>query len=178
MNMKIRNIVKLIVLIFVIMFVYFVSFVNTDKQIQIVGLIIAGLVLIIIGYIYYIENKKMEYIREHSNIKRIILIGSEGKPDKQWSMEGVNSLLIGKNIDGNVVDIDLSDETYADYVSDKHAVLNFADGIWYIEDYSSKNGVGLKKVGEDYTLKLKPNVLYRLDKGDVIYISKIRLHIR
>ncbi len=178
MNIRARNIIKIFVLIFVMFFIYFLCFINTDTDIRIVGLIISGLVIVIIGYIFLLENKRYEVIREQSNISRVILIGSEGRPDKEWSMVGIKSLLIGRNIEDNVVDIDLSDETYSDYVAQKHAVLNFADGIWYIEDYDSVNGIGIKKSGEDCAFRLKPNVLYRLDRGDVIFISKIKLHIR
>lgn len=178
MNIRLRNIIKIIVLIFVIFFIYFLCFINTDTDIRIIGLLISALIIAIIGYIYVLENRRDEVIKEQSNISKIILIGSEGRPDKEWSMENLKSLLIGRNIENNFVDIDLSDEVYSDYVALKHAVLNFADGIWYIEDYESVNGVGIKKNGEECAFKLKPNVLYRLDKGDVIHIAKIKLHLR
>lgn len=178
MNIKLRNTIKIIILISLVFFIYFLCFVNTDRDIRIVGLVISGLIIAVIGYIFWIENKKYEIIKEQSNISRIILIGSQGKQDKEWSLSDSNSVLIGKNTDNFFVDIDLSDEIYADYIAPKHAVMNFADGIWYIEDYDSVNGVGIKKTGEDYAFKLKPNVLYRLDKGDVIHISKIKLHLR
>ncbi len=178
MNIKLRNFIKIVTLIGLVFFIYFLCFVNTDTDIRIVGLVISGLIIAIIGYLFWVENKKYEIIKEQSNISKIILIGSEGRPDKEWSLVQLNSLLIGKNVDKNLVDIDLSDEAYADYVAPKHAVMNFANGIWYLEDYDSVNGVGIKKVGEEYAFKLKPNVLYRLDKGDVIHISKIKLHLR
>ncbi len=178
MNIKLRNFIKVLVLIGLVFFIYFLCFINTDRDIRIVGLIISGLIIAIIDYIFWIENKRYEVIKELSNISKLILIGSGGKPDKEWSLLEINSLLLGKNMDNNIVDIDLSDEVYADYVAPKHAVMNKADGIWYIEDYDSVNGVGIKKVGEEYAFKLKPNVLYRLDKGDVVHISKIRLHLR
>ncbi len=178
MNIKLRNFIKIIVLIGQVFFIYFLCFINTDTDIRIVGLIISGLTIAIIGYLFWVENKKYEIVKEHSDISKIILIGGNGKPDKEWSLGKLNSLLIGKNMDNLVVDIDLSDDEYADYVAPKHAVMNFAEGIWYIEDYDSVNGVGIKKVGEEYAFKLKPNALYRLDKGDVIHISKIKLHLR
>ncbi len=178
MNIKLRNFIKIVVLIGLVFFIYFLCFINTDRDIRIVGLVISALIIAITGYIFWIENKKYEIIREQSNITKIILIGSQGKPDKEWSLQLMNSILIGKNIDNNFVDIDLGDEVYADYIAPKHAVMNFVDGIWYIEDYDSVNGVGIKKVGEEYAFKLKPNVLYRLDKGDVLHISKIKLHLR
>ncbi len=178
MNIRLRNLIKIIVLIFVIFFIYFLCFINTDTDIRVVGLVISGLILAIIGYIYVLENKKSEVTKEQSNISKIILIGNEGRPDKEWSMENIKSLLIGKSTTNNFVDIDLRDEVYSDYVAPTHAVLNFTDGIWYIEDYESVNGVGIKKNGEEYAFKLKPNVLYRLDKGDVIHIAKIKLYLR
>ncbi len=178
MNIKLRNFIKIIILIGLTFFIYFLCFINTDKDIRILGLVISGLIIAIIGYIFWVENKKYEIIKEQSNISKIILMGSKGKPDMEWSLGLLNSVLIGKNTENVFVDIDLSDDVYADYVAPKHAVMNLADGIWYIEDYDSVNGVGIKKVGEEYAFKLKPNVLYRLDKGDVIHISKIKLHLR
>lgn len=178
MNIKFRNTVKIIILIGLVFYIYFLCFINTDSDIRIIGLIISGLIIVIIGYLFFIENRKYEIIKEYSNISRILLIGEHGKPDKEWSAENINSLLIGKNTESVSVDIDLGDEVYGDYIAPKHAIMNFIDGIWYIEDYDSVNGVGIKKTGEESAFKLKPNVLYRLDKGDVIYISKIKLHLR
>ncbi len=98
MNIRLRNIIKIIVLIFVIFFIYFLCFINTDTDIRVVGLVISGLIVAIIGYLFFIENRKYEIIKEQSNISKIILIGNEGRPDKEWSMEHIKSLLIGRNI--------------------------------------------------------------------------------
>jgi len=52
------------------------------------------------------------------------------------------------------------------------------DGTWYLEDLGSVNGVGLRKKGEEYTLRLKPLTSYKIDEGDAIHISKARILVR
>lgn len=113
-----------------------------------------------------------------SNVKCFVLIAQNGEMEKEWHCEGVRSFLIGK---GNILsdgDIDLSDSYYTDYISPAHAVLNYSQGYWYIEDLNSKNGVGIKKRGEEYALRLKPMTSYKIEQGDIIYISKAKLLVR
>lgn len=113
-----------------------------------------------------------------SNVKRFILITQNGEQEKEWHCEGVRSFLIGKSTANHTVDMDLSDSYYMDYISPAHAVLNYSQGYWYIEDLNSKNGVGIKKRGEEYALRLKPMTSYKVEQGDIIYISKVKLLVR
>lgn len=115
------------------------------------------------------------YKQKESTIRKYVLITRDGETEKEWSCKGVNSFLIGKGTISQSVDIDLSDTYYAQYISNEHAVLNFHDGYWYIEDLNSANGVGLKKRGEEYSLRLKPLTSYKIDEGDIIYISKVKI---
>ena len=102
----------------------------------------------------------------------------DGGREKEWLCQGVTSFLIGKSTTTSTVDIELGDTHYGEYIAAEHAVLNQMDGIWYIEDLGSVNGVGLRKRGEEYTLRLKPMVSYKVDEGDVIYISKAKILVR
>jgi len=111
-------------------------------------------------------------------IKRLILMTPDGEREKEWHCEGITSFLIGKGTVSNSVDIELGDTHYSDYIADEHAILNYADGIWYLEDLGSLNGVGLRKRDEVYTLRLKPDVAYKIDEGDIIYISKAKILVR
>jgi pSer/pThr/pTyr-binding forkhead associated (FHA) protein len=86
--------------------------------------------------------------------------------------------LVGKGTAANTVDIELGDTQYCEFVSNEHAVLNHIDGIWYVEDLGSLNGVGLKKRSGEYTLRLKPEVAYKIDEGDIIYISKAKIFVQ
>jgi len=112
-------------------------------------------------------------------ITRLILMSPDGDREKEWHSEGVTSFLIGKGTVNQTVDIELGDTHYADYIANEHAVLNQVNGIWYIEDLgNSINGVGIRKRGEEYALRLKPSVSYKVDEGDILYISKAKILVR
>ena len=158
--------------------IYFLYFINRNIEIRAVGT--AAIILLFVLWFYYERkntNQQKNTIYE-SNIKKFVLITRDGEKEKEWYCEGVQSFLIGKSSIDKEVDIDLSDTYYMDYISPAHAVLNYAEGYWYIEDLNSKNGVGIKKRGEEYALRLKPMTSYKIDEGDVIYISKAKLLAR
>lgn len=155
--------------------IYFLYFINKDIEIKVVGT--AVILLLLILWFYY-ERKNTKNVLYQSNIKKFVLITRDGEKEKEWHCQGVNSFLIGKSTIDHEVDIDLADTYYAEYISPNHAVLNYAEGYWYIEDLNSKNGVGIKKRGEEYALRLKPMISYKIDEGDMIYISKAKLFVR
>lgn len=163
-------------------FIYFLYFVNSDLVIKVIGTI--SLVLIALIWFLLEHNKGNMQIQKHAiepnepSIKRFILITRDGEREKEWHCEGVNSFLIGKSTATQEVDIDLSETHYNEFISNEHAVLNYSNGYWYIEDLNSFNGVGIKKKGEEYALRLKPSVSYKIDEGDIIYISKAKLLVR
>ena len=82
-------------------------------------------------------------------ISKLVLVGENGKNIKTWNIEGKVSLLIGRNTKNNEVDIDLSNVEYSELISRQHAILNYADGRWYIEDVGSAHGTGLKRINEE-----------------------------
>ena len=55
------------------------------------------------------------------------------------------SLVIGKDIRENHVDVNLNQSPYAAMIDIEHAVLNYAGGSWYIEDLGSKKRSGSTK---------------------------------
>jgi pSer/pThr/pTyr-binding forkhead associated (FHA) protein len=83
--------------------------------------------------------------------------------------------LIGKNSKENEVDIDLNDTDYASLVSRHHAVLNFAEGSWFIEDIGSVNGSGIKRTDESSKFKMEKGKPYKISSGDIIYIANTKL---
>ncbi len=179
MNRK-RNLYYIIVIALLFLLaicIYFLYFINQDITIRAVGTT-AMILLFILWFYYERKNTKQQNTLYQSNIKKFVLITRDGEKEKEWYCQGVNSFLIGKITTNNEVDIDLSDTYYAEYISPNHAVMNYAEGYWYIEDLNSKNGVGIKKRGEEYALRLKPMTSYKIDEGDVIYISKAKLFVR
>ena len=159
---------------------YILYFAIDNIWIRIIGT--TGLVLVIAVWLwieYYTRIKKRKTKSyEEIPIKRLILVSPNGENEKEWHCEGATSFLIGKKDAAKTVDIELGDTHYADYISNEHAILNKMDGIWYIEDLGSVNGAGIRKKGEEYTFRLKPFVSYKIDEGDMLYISKAKILVR
>jgi len=112
-----------------------------------------------------------------ASISCFVLLSTEGGFEKEWHVPGATSFLIGKGTVSNEVDMELGDTHFCEYISTEHAVLNFIAGCWYIEDLDSLNGVGIRKKGEEFALRLKPGVPQKVDIGDVIYISKAKIMV-
>ena len=161
--------------------IYILFFVVESTLVQVIGTV--GLVVLIVAWLYFeyylrTKNRKVR-VTEDAPIKRFILMSPDGNREKEWHCEGMASFLIGKGMVNKNVDIELGDTHYADYITNEHAVLNCVEGVWYIEDLgNSINGVGIRKRGDEYTLRLKPSVSYKVDEGDIIYISKAKILVR
>lgn len=120
------------------------------------------------------------YIKEENEDSdeacEIVLLSEENTLVKSWELMGKVSLLVGKCNEEEDVDIDLSDTVFSGTVSDVHAILNYMDKSWYIEDNQSKNGTHIK--GEDGKLYNIKDGQSKLKKNDYIYIGLNKLQIR
>jgi hypothetical protein len=172
-----KYVMTVLILFTVSTLIYFLHFINQDTSIKLVGTITT--LIIVVTWLFFefkVSDVKQEiYV---SPIRRIVLITRDGEREKEWHVEGMKSMLIGKGTINSEVDIELGDTHYAEYISNEHSVLNYTGGFWYIEDLESTNGLGIKKKGEEYTLKVKPLTPYKIDEGDIIYISKAKLLVR
>ena len=112
------------------------------------------------------------------SIREVVLLNEENKELRSWDLFGRTAAVIGRDLGENLVDIDLSDATYASFVAVEHAVMNYAGEQWYIEDLHSKNGVWVEKWGDQNKYKLAPEKPCRLDAGDSIYIAQTKLFVR
>ncbi len=111
------------------------------------------------------------------NISQISLLNQKGEIISSWELYGKNSAVIGKDFGENQVDIDLSETPYAAMIDIEHAVLNYADGNWYIEDLDSQNGISIKKFGQEEIYKLSSSQPCKLDFGDIIFIGVCQLKL-
>ena len=128
--------------------------------------------------LYNSNDHKKNFKRETQKIiNKISLIDKTGEIISSWELYGKISMIIGKDIGENFVDIDLSQSPYAAMVDVEHAVLNYSDGDWYIEDLDSKNGVAIKKVGQKKSYKLSATEPCKLDFGDIIFIGNCQLRV-
>ena len=121
------------------------------------------------------ENKP---VLESGAITELILLNEEEKPIAAWDMFGKTALVIGKDIKENHVDINLNQSVYASMIDIEHAVLNYADNHWYIEDLGSKNGVVLQKKADGRKYKLAADQPCKLDQGDIIIVGLTKLLAR
>lgn len=163
----------LIILISILTF-YYIYFMNEEKIIKYLGYgLIAVFCVFIIARISAIVIKG----KSKGGVSMLILISEDGRSLRTWNIRGKVSFLIGRNTKDNEVDIDLSEAEYSELVSRQHAVLNFAEGRWYLEDVGSSYGTGLKKVDEE-KFKLDSERLYEINSGDTLYIANTKIMVK
>lgn len=123
------------------------------------------------------KNKKNSFNNIKSNPKKsiqgIVMLSEEGMPIDEWDIFGKISLIIGKENNEYDVDIDLSKSAYASFIDVQHAILNYYNGAWHIEDYYSDNGVSIEKGSKVF--QLSPKEPCKIDVGDIIYIANTKL---
>ena len=121
------------------------------------------------------ESARLSF--EDATISKISLLNKYGQPVNSWELYGKTSAVIGKDVAENHVDIDLSKNPYASMIEIEHAVLNYADGKWYVEDLDSQNGISIKKFGQDKVYKLSSMQPCKLDFGDIIFVGMCQLKL-
>jgi hypothetical protein len=156
--------------------VYYIYFINRDLQIKKAGLVVCALFLFffIIKISVFVKKQEIRY----DGIKKLILKDDEGRNVKVWDIETKTAVLIGKKTRDNEVDIDLSDADYATLVSKQHAVLNFSENCWYVEDLGSTNGSGVRRPKDNSKAKLELGKPFKLCIGDVIYIANLKILVK
>lgn len=122
--------------------------------------------------------KKEQYEKNKTGAKKVVLINEEGQILMEWSLEHKTSLIIGKSADGEAVDIDLSGSAVAQMISKQHAVLNYTEKGWYVDDIDSKNGTRVKKLTQNSIMDVKLVGAIEVEAGDIIYIANTMLQIQ
>lgn len=157
---------------------------DKEKSIMVeIGLFLCMVVILADLSIQFLIKAKISLSRtleETGNIKtgmgieRLILLDEQNKPVKSWDMTGRTAMLIGRSGGEEDVDVDLEDCTYSSFIDFLHAVLNFAQDEWYVEDLGSQNGIKIRKVvdGECYKVMGRP---CKVEAGDILYIARSRL---
>ena len=153
----------------------------------VINLLGAGLFIWSVGVLVYnLTHEDPEILYENPNysvgvsrrgLTRLDLLSEEGAVIRSWDLFDKISLVIGKDIGENSVDIDLKDSVYASMIDVEHAVLNYANGEWYIEDLGSSNGISVIKAGTKKEYKLSQTQHCKLSLDDVICIGMAQLRI-
>lgn len=119
--------------------------------------------------------------KEEQNRKRatkLVLINEEGDSLLEWSLAGKTSMIIGKSTDKEKVDVDLECSAFAQMISKQHAVLNYTDGGWYVDDIDSKNGTRVKKICQNSFLDVRLVGTVEVEVGDIVYIANTMLQLQ
>ena len=159
----------LILLLFILIMVFLI--INEYRLIQ---LILISISLIVwIGYLINEYYKR----RPKSKVKTIQLLNEQEVVIKEWYIRDEQGLIIGKNFQNQLVDIDLTDSDYAVLIEKQHAALNCVNGSWFLEDLGSRNGTGVKAVQTSRIQRLKDEEVIVVSPGDRIYIAKTILQL-
>lgn len=123
-------------------------------------------------------EKKELRSRNRVPATKIVLLNEEGRILMEWSLERQTSLIIGKGSEKEPVDIDLSGSAVAQMISKQHAVLNYTEKGWFIDDIDSKNGTRVKKATQNSIMDVKLVGAIEVETGDIIYIANTMLQIQ
>lgn len=153
---------------------------NVDrKRISILFLfLLLSIIVSIIDLVVQLNRKKVvsgnDQPANDMAIRQLILLDDHNKPIKSWELSGKIAVVIGKHNEEGEVDVDLDDCEYSTFINPQHAVLNFCQNVWFVEDLKSQNGVKIKKVEDGICYKVL-NRPCRVMPGDIIYIANTRL---
>lgn len=119
-----------------------------------------------------------------SAVSQIVLLGEEGGETVCWDIYGKAAVVFGRDEQDHKgaaesrIDIDLRDTAFAGSVDREHAVMNYYNDHWYLEDLESSNGVRVQKAGETAKYKISHGTPCQVGKGDIIYLGLTRLKVR
>ena len=111
-------------------------------------------------------------------VRELVLINEEGDVLFTWDIRGKTSLVIGKSTQKEPVDVDLSMSAMSKMISKQHAVLNYTNDGWCIDDIDSKNGTRVRKLSQNAIMDVKLVGSVQLVAGDIIYIASTMLQLR
>ncbi|MCI8607151.1 MAG: hypothetical protein HFG72_10150 [Hungatella sp.] len=117
------------------------------------------------------------FLKRRGQLKAVVLDG-EGEVRDAYELGRQRELLIGKSTPANLVNIDFSDSAYAGSIEEEQASFTRYGTCWYICAKGAKGMVGLRQKGGETVYKLRRNIPYRIQKGDIVYISYEKIIIR
>lgn len=162
----------------IITIIFGIIYINIESKENRIGflslLVIAG----VISLVYLYTSMHKENIEDSDIIGTIELINEDNEVVKKWIVKDKISFLIGKNNKENDVFVDLNSSIYSSLIEDNHAVLNYAVGKWYIEDLSVDSRVCIQKIEDGKKYRVVKNTPCSVKKGDIIFISKVKLLLK
>ena len=123
------------------------------------------------------EQSKTNPVRR-KEISEILLLGEENNITAVWDIYGKTSTVFGKEAKENQIDINLKNTDYAGTIDGEHAVMNYSNGSWYIEDLESENGTRIQRGGEGEKYRVSSREPCKVEKNDIIYLGLAPIKIR
>ena len=112
-----------------------------------------------------------------AGITQLNWLSEKGDILKTWDLFNRTGLVIGRDCKENMVDIDLAQSPYAPLIDIEHAVLNYANADWYIEDLASRNGTQLCKARDGRKYQLTAGEPCKVEIGDIIIVGMTQLEL-
>lgn len=123
-------------------------------------------------------GKSKRHPVRRKEISEILLLGEEDNITAVWDIYGKTSIVFGKESRENQIDINLKNTDYAGTVDGEHAVMNYSNGSWYIEDLESENGTRIQRGGEGEKYRVSSREPCKVEKNDIIYLGLAPIKIR
>lgn len=118
------------------------------------------------------------HLVRRKEISEILLLGEENNITAVWDIYGKTSIVFGKEAKENQIDINLKNTDYAGTIDGEHAVMNYCNGCWYIEDLESENGTRIQRGGEGEKYRVSSREPCKIEKNDIIYLGLAPIKIR
>lgn len=163
------------IVITIIFVIIYMNIESNKLRITLLSLLVI-LGIIIFAYLYITMHKRN--MKDSDIISTIELVNEENEIIKKWDIRDKISFLIGKSNGENDVFIDLNSSIYSPLIESNHAVLNYASGKWYIEDLSVESRVCIEKNEDGKKYRVVKNAPCTVKKGDIIFISKVKLLLK
>lgn len=153
---------------------------DIEKNVSLTILGIVGAISLLFVFMDRIHDHKRgdRYQTGKAGISEILLLGEDNNITDTWDVYRKTSIVFGRDEGLNQVDINLKNTDYAGTVDGEHAVMNYSNGSWYIEDLDSENGTRIQRNGEDKPYRVSSREPCKVEKGDIIYLGLAPLWIR
>lgn len=131
-------------------------------------------------FLWALDSRKNRSREENQGrqITEIMLIGEEGNITDTWDIYGKTSIVFGRDEGEFQVDVNLKHTDYGATVDGEHAVMNYCNGCWFIEDLDSENGTRIRPMGEEKKYKVSSREPCKVERGDTLYIGLAPIKIR
>lgn len=159
-----------------------ISYVYLQSSIErLISFFIFGVLCLFFSILLIVDsmkNKKERSCCMEKGISEIVLFGEDNNITDMWDIYGKTSIVFGKDEGENQVDVNLKNTDYAGTVDGEHAVMNYSNGSWYIEDLDSENGTRIQREGSERKYKVSSREPCKIEKGDIIYIGLAPIRIQ